>query len=176
MKIITTILLALAICSCGARKVDKTTTEENSVVSKMEHTESNVNKDISTTENKTDCSETTTETVKPIDQTKPAYFIDDCGNKKELINTSYQKKKTVKHINENKVVSNVSDKESKADINSLIGKNKSTADIHDQRDAVSQWNWLWLLIPLIIAYFIWRKSNPVDQVENIVEDIIKSRH
>jgi len=40
MKIITTILLALAICSCGARKVDKTTTEENSVVSKMETTAS----------------------------------------------------------------------------------------------------------------------------------------
>lgn len=159
----------MSLTSCGARKVDKQVLNEetetkivdNSVSEK--ESESNVKTTILTKVD--DKNETVTEETiyQPEDPTKEAIITDENG-KKTILNNS---KKTIKKItqknnikSESKSDSQIIEKEAikdekdiKASSNTDTVKKSSKTD----RNAVSMWNWLWLLIPVGIIIWLFRK-------------------
>ena len=159
----------MSLTSCGARKVDKQVLNEetetkivdNSVSEK--ESESNVKTTILTKVD--DKNETVTEETiyQPEDPTKEAIITDENG-KKTILNNS---KKTIKKItqknnikSESKSDSQIIEKEAikdekdiKASSHTDTVKKSSKTD----RDADSMWNWLWLLIPVGIIIWLFRK-------------------
>ena len=159
----------MSLTSCGARKVDKQVLNEetetkivdNSVSEK--ESESNVKTTILTKVD--DKNETVTEETiyQPEDPTKEAIITDENG-KKTILNNS---KKTIKKItqknnikSESKSDSQIIEKEAIKDEKDIkVSSHTDTVKKSSKtdRDAVSMWNWLWLLIPVGIIIWLFRK-------------------
>jgi len=160
------------LCSCGARKVDKT---EKETETKKEVTEV-VKTDVKATENtnvkevvETDVKdEETTETITytPIDETKPAIFINE-GKEVILNNTSFIKTKT-KRNKQSKIKDSVTASQNKEVADSTlktttakeVAKATESEKYIDKKQfdiiamIISYW-WLWLI--LIILLYLFKK-------------------
>lgn len=162
-------LIALGLISCGARKIEKSIVKEEvkSEVSDKSTTEkqfeSNIKENIVVKiddKNKTIIEETTYE---PKDPTKEAIVIEPDGSKTILNNSKKITKKTTKQNDtksEIKYDSEIKQKEAVKDKKAI--KASSNTDVvkkasKTEREAVSMWNWLWLLIPIGIVVWLLRK-------------------
>ena len=174
------ILLVVVFSSCGSRKVTRTESKEDAKAefsnqSKSEQTEQsqtkgeiNVKKSEEVTVDNQNQILTKKETIEPVDPTKPASYTDKDGKKQELNNS----KKTIEtrtQMNntktETKAKTETSGKtETKAqkkdlknkDIKAKSATKKLAKKNHVNREAWSVWNWVWLLIPAAVIYYVWR--------------------
>lgn len=177
-KFVIYIVLCLFI-SCGARKKDSSKTTESTKIEstdksktdKSESIETNVKKSETTTINNQDHTTTIEETVEPIDPLKEAVFTDSSGKKQSLINGKKTTKTTVKNNNtkadtkkESTEATKTDIKESEAkDIKAKANSDKKAVDVAVKRDAVSLWNFAWLLIPigLYLVYKNWSRLTAI---------------
>lgn len=174
------IVLVVVLSSCGSRKVTRTESKEAAKAefsdqSKSEQTEQsqtkgeiNVKKSEEVTVDNQNQILTKKETIEPVDPTKPASYTDKDGKKQELNNS----KKTIEtrtQMNntktETKAKTETSGKtETKAqkkdlknkDIKAKSATKKLAKKNHVNREAWSVWNWVWLLIPAAVIYYVWR--------------------
>jgi hypothetical protein len=165
------IITTMWFISCSARQAEKKRNEERSKmeltdqskIDKSENQESNVKKSEVKTENKQEQTTTVKKTVEPIDPTKPASYVDENGNKKELNNskettetTTENKKTDTKVKTDSEENTKNAKKESEAkDIKAKEDTAKKAEEIHVKRDAWSLWNLAWLLVPVVI-YLGWK--------------------
>ena len=174
------ILLVVVISSCGSRKVIRIESKEAAKAefsdqSKSEQTEQsqtkgeiNVKKSEEVTVDNQNQTLTKKETIEPVDPTKPASYTDKDGKKQELNNS----KKTIEtrtQINNTKIESKaktetLEKKESKTNKKKYENKNikakttneKLAQENHVDREAWSVFNFLWLLVPAAVLYYVWR--------------------
>ena len=174
------IVLVVVLSSCGARKVIRIESKEAAKAefsdqSKSEQTEQsqtkgeiNVKKSEEVTVDNQNQTLTKKETIEPVDPTKPASYTDKDGKKQELNNS----KKTIEtrtQINNTKTESKVKTetlekKESKTNKKKYENKNikakttneKLAQENHVDREAWSVFNFLWLLVPAAVLYYVWR--------------------
>lgn len=174
MKNLIAILLALAftLISCGARKVNKSNTEESTKIesvvtdkTKIE-SETNVTKKVVEVIDNKDETMTEVTTYTPIDNTKPANIIDEHGNKQSINNTIYRNEKVTKKGNT--LTTNTSNIGSSGKkiisidmIDSIIKDTKLKAkEVAIDRKAFNPLFLLLLLIPIgLIAFFYSRIKN-----------------
>jgi hypothetical protein len=172
-KQILILISSLVILSCGARKVNKSDTEETT----KEKSKEVVSNDVVKTENtkietKTKTDESTKETIKettykPIDNKKPALFTDSKGQKKELYNTEYTEREITRNKeskfegNTNTLVNTkTSDKTKKTSEKEKDNKKKEKTKEVDKKQfdpvsvLISYW---WFFLLLIIVYYLYRK-------------------
>ena len=174
------ILLVVVLSSCGSRKVTRTESKEDAKAefsnqSKSEQTEQsqtkgeiNVKKSEEVTVDNQNQILTKKETIEPVDPTKPASYTDKDGKKQEL-NNSKKTTETRTQMNntktETKAKTETSGKtETKAqkkdlknkDIKAKSATKKLAKKNHVNREAWSVWNWVWLLIPAAVIYYVWR--------------------
>jgi FtsZ-interacting cell division protein ZipA len=181
LSILFTFFLMSGIWSCGARKVEKNRTKEStkteltdkSKTDKSEVDQTKAETNIKKTELVTvdDQNQITTieEVLEPLDSSKEAAYTDDSG-KKQILNNAKKTTKTI--IENNNTKTDVNTKtEGFAKSESQLNKKESTANnikyntnskkavelIHIKRDAWSPWNWLWLIIPIGVCYWVWDK-------------------
>lgn len=177
-KLLATMLvisLLILVCSCGARKSEKT---NKSVISKIETTDlsrndksilenSNIKSSEKITINNQDQTITIEEIIEPLDILKPATYIDVFGKTEQFNNAKKTTKTTVKNNNTK------SDQESKKEIgtNSVQKENqqndvkkaaqtkKNEIKKNIDREAWSIWNfaWLLLLVPVCLLWKYWGK-------------------
>ena len=173
-------LLVFAINACGARKVESFKTkeaakEEFSNQSKSEQTEQsqtkgeiNVKKSEEVIVDNQNQIVTKKETIEPVDPNKPASYTDKDGKKQEL-NNSKKTTETRTQINNTKIESKaktetLEKKESKTNKKKYENKNikakttneKLAQENHVDREAWSVFNFLWLLVPAAVIYYVWR--------------------
>lgn len=179
-KIISSLIIILLFCLCscaGSRKVNKSesakaeikkTTEaltDNSKTTTTAESEQNIKRDVKIETSETETTET--ETIEPIDATKPATFIDEKGNKKELTNSKITKvKKTVlknekqsdnTNIIKNDKVSQIAQNDVKQTKVAQNKKNENKSNKESSRFSINLW---WLLI-IPVGYFVWRKLQKI---------------
>lgn len=162
-------LIALGLVSCGARKTDKQVSKEktesnfvdNSVTEK--DSESNVKENVVIKINDKNKTVTEETTYSPEDPTKEAYIIEKDGTKVVLNNSKKTYKKTIQDNNtksELKADSEINQKEAVKEEKDIKVSNNTTVikkSSKTERDAVSMWNWLWLLIPVAVLIWLFRK-------------------
>lgn len=166
---VSVIVLDLFLTSCGTRKVNKSETKETektevvSVKTEVAELEENTKTEVLSNSNSLDESTTETTVITPLDATKPAFFTDEKGNKKELFNSAYKKKVVKKHLtqkSESKAVSNTAIKaKTAANDNSkavAVKTKEAGSKTIDREIAFSLWCLLWLLIPIAL-YLAYRK-------------------
>lgn len=167
------IAIGFALNSCGARKAEKTRTEEllktetsnKSVVEKKE--ESNVKKTETTTVD--DKNETVTkETVyEPVDNTKPASVTDPDGKETKLNNSKKTTRETTKKNNTktdnlvNTVINSASEVLEKITTEGKSNSKKTAELIKIDKKVWNVWNLVWLIIPLGIIYWVWRNKTKI---------------
>ncbi len=186
-KILATLLIISMIVlfsSCGAKKTDKTTKSDSSILEltdksqseQLEESKANVDTNVKKSETLiiSDKDQTTTveETVEPVDASKPSSYTDKDGKKQELHNSKKTTKTTVKNNNTN-INSNsnaVASVKSGSEINKKINNNanikikaaakKNETDVRVDRKAWSMWNLWWLLIvPVALGIrWIWKNK------------------
>jgi len=159
----------VSMCSCGARKVNKEHSKEetktkltdNSTIEKK--SETNVKTTITTKIDDKDESITTDETFEPIDPSKESFIIEKDGTKTIFNNLKKTVKKTTKKNNtatskeilqvqnENKAV-----KEQKA-VKQLNTSKKENSVKNVERKQFNPFELLYLIIPLLIIWFAYRK-------------------
>ena len=174
------ILLVVVISSCGSRKVIRIESKEAAKAefsdqSKSEQTEQsqtkgeiNVKKSEEVTVDNQNQTLTKKETIEPVDPTKPASYTDKDGKKQEL-NNSKKTTETRTQINNTKIESKaktetLEKKESKTNKKKYENKNikakttneKLAQENHVDREAWSVFNFLWLLVPAAVLYYVWR--------------------
>lgn len=162
-----------SMCSCGARKVNKSKSEETikteSVINSEAKTESQNNLKVTETVKVDDKTQTITKetTFEPQDNSKESSITESDGKKTILNNTKKTIKETIQNNNivSNKALNSVSEKkakteEKKAESKTEEKKNKKENKVVDQK----HFNWfsLWpiYLIILGLLYF-FRKSIPI---------------
>jgi len=163
------LVLIYSACSCGARKVNrqstkeeiKTTVTDNSTTEKQ--TDTNV-KTITTVKvddkNETIIEETITE---PSDNTKESFVIEKDGTKVILNNAKKTVRKTTQKNNtqsqsfgNSELVQKQAIKEQKSVKEVNVSKKENTSKQID-REAFNPFNLLWLLIPIGIIYYFYRR-------------------
>ena len=174
------IVLVVVLSSCGSRKVTRTESKEAAKAefsdqSKSEQTEQsqtkgeiNVKKSEEVTVDNQNQTLTKKETIEPVDPTKPASYTDKDGKKQEL-NNSKKTTETRTQINNTKIESKaktetLEKKESKTNKKKYENKNikakttneKLAQENHVDREAWSVFNFLWLLVPAAVLYYVWR--------------------
>jgi len=104
--------------------------------------------------------------VKPIDPTKPASFIDEKGNKKELHNSTWEKTKSTARKHENKTDNTqVAKSENSKETNQKgisVAKAKEALKSENTSDKSTfkigfPWWIIWILLLLSAAWFCWRR-------------------
>jgi len=167
------IAVAFALNSCGARKAEKTRTEDSvktetsndAVIAKKE--ESNVKKTETTTVD--DKNETTTkETVlEPIDSTKPATIIDPDGKETKLNNSKKTIRETTRKNNVktdnlvNTVINSTAEVLEKIKSESKSNSKKTAELIKIDKKVWNVYNLLWLLIPIGLIWLIWKNKGKI---------------
>jgi len=160
------LIVSFLLVGCGARKVNKTETEktekteQTSVSEEKSVTESNVKTEVVTVENSNDSTITETVEIRPIDNTKPAYF-DNNGKIESISNAYFYKTRTIKKSKTQKAHNEVSEsKLNKTDEKALkteskvLLKEKAVAK-QTERESLFSWWWLLLIIPVGIAIRKW---------------------
>lgn len=162
-------LIAMGLISCGARKVNKEHSKEetksevvdNSVIEKQTHT----NVKTTTTVKVDDKNETVTEetTVSPEDNTKEAFIIEKDGTKVVLNNTKkVYKKTTQKNNTQSDIIKNIDEvkkeavKEQKSIKQVNTSKKENSVKKVDKK-AFNPLNLFWLIIPIALIYFLYRQ-------------------
>jgi hypothetical protein len=143
------IIFIWAIYGCGARKTEviKTETIDNT------KTETNIKRSEVVTVNDKHQTTTTEEVIEPIDATKEAVYIDKIGNKQILHNAKKRSVTAVKNNNtktESNKVADVYKVEQKAIIQTSKVK-------HIDKKQFNPFQLLWLLIPIGVIYWAYRK-------------------
>jgi cobalamin biosynthesis Mg chelatase CobN len=172
MKTKLILLSAVLLIGCGTRKTNQTKTNvyTKDVITDNTKTETKTDTNTKVTNNTETNKETgevtETETLEPIDNTKPATYVDENGKSQSLNNTKKTKTKTTRKTNE-KNKSNVITTERKkvAETIKKDVKTKSKAKVQVKQKATESnkgnfWNWI-ILILLIIAFgycFWWSRK------------------
>ena len=163
------LVLIYSACSCGARKVNKSHSKEetkNEVTdnSKTESvTDTNV-KTITTTTTDDKNESVTEETIyKPENSSKEAFIIEKDGTKTVLNNSTKTVRKVTNKNNTNtQTAYNTAEvkkeavKEQKA-INNTITSKKENSSKAIEKKQFNPFELLWLIIPLLIIYWAYRK-------------------
>lgn len=161
-------VLLYSACSCGARRVNKESNNEeiktevvdNSVTEKQ--TDTNVK--TTTTINVDDKNETVTEETvyEPSNNTKESFVIEKDGTKVILNNAKKIVRKTTQNNNtKSELVNNIDElkketvKEQKA-VKQVVESKKQNSSKQIDKKAFSPFNLLWLLIPIGIIYVFYR--------------------
>lgn len=176
MKTIFKILVISAILSlvwlflsCGARKVNKQESKEESKTEltdnsvKEKQTETNIKTEIKLTVDDKNESVTTETTYSPEDPTKEAYVIEKDGtkvvlnNSKKIVKTETKKNNT-STVKENFTVENKKDvdKDQKA-VEQVNTSTKENGLKEVKKEPFNVFNLLWLLIPIAVIYYFYRK-------------------
>lgn len=167
-------IILICICvtifsSCGARKTEKNKTEtlvknqSSSTIDLVKKEESNIK--IEETTAVDDQNQTTIKKIifTPLDPTKPASITTYDGKKIYINNAKYQTEETTqknntKTQNTNKTNSHHKSKSAQLSKKKSKGKAKIAAKAsQSSREAYSIWNLLWLIIPIGIGYYIYKK-------------------
>ena len=160
MKKLSILLIALALTSCGARKVQRSETVEKETTTLTDTTKTVVQVDnltnVQVVEN---CDEIT---FKPVDNTKEMVV-----NGKSYLNTILTHKKTNTTTNTKSV--NKSLTTVKKGVSLRNDKIKTVTVKNTKRDAVIFWWLLWFLIPIILLYIAWRNRKKI--IEEISRDL-----
>lgn len=160
MKKLSILLIALALTSCGARKVQKSETVEKETTTLTDTTKTVVQVDnLTNVQIVENCEEIT---FKPIDNTKEMVV-----NGKSYLNTVLTHKKT--NVTTNTKSVNKSLTTVKKGVSLRNDKVKTITVKNTKRDAVSMWWLLWFVIPIIIVYIAWRNRKKI--IEEISRDI-----
>lgn len=159
--------------SCGARKVNKSKTEENtkteSVVNSESKTESQNNVKVTETLKVDDKTQTITKetTFEPQDNSKESSITEPDGKKTILNNTKKTIKETIQNNNivSNKALNSVSENKAKSKENKSETK-KEEKEIKKENKVVDpkQFNWFslwWLYLIIAGLLYFFRKSIPV---------------
>jgi len=166
------LLSTILLFSCGTRKVENkkidVTTKEVTIDKSITETKADTNVKITTnTETNKETGEVTeTETLEPIDNTKPATYIDENGKSQSLNNAKKTKTKTKRKTNENKKANIVVDKVEKVakkqqnDIKTKSKVSVQTKDKSTVSDKGNFWNWILLIIfgICIIWFVVWSRK------------------
>ena len=150
---IITLLLAITLIGCGARKsttqTDKieTQTETQTEVKETDNTKTTTDVVINKETNEV----TEVETIEPIDITKPSFY-----NGKSFTNSKITKRKRNVFSKEKNKVNQVVENDKKAVKKERVKAkaNVKTKSKEVERDALNLW-WLFLLV-IILAYIGWR--------------------
>lgn len=158
--------------SCGSRKSEKTNKSDSSKteltdLSKNDKSiveDSNIKSSEKITINNQDQTTIIEETIEPLDVLKPASFVEN-GKKQELFNSKKTTKTTVKNNNTKMEIAskkdnktNIVQKEKKQNnIKKKAESKKEQSKKKVDREAYSFWNWLWLLIPVVLVISNWKK-------------------
>lgn len=171
--ILLTIFLTIGLCSCGARKKEKSNlteivkTEEVKKETETEKEDTNVQKTEETKTNSQTGTTTKKITTRPIDPTKPATVTDKKGNKTKLDNAELVEEETTTNN------STITDQKSALDIKAKkertrileeqrkVATKKEEEILNLKRDKFSMWNFLWLLIPAGIVFLIYRFKDKI---------------
>lgn len=163
------IIIFYCMCSCGARKVQKqqskeetkTETVDNSVTEKQIDTNVKI-----TTETKfDDKNETVTSEVvyEPADNSKESFVIEKDGTKvilnnaKKIVRNTAQKNNTISNTNQYVYsVQKEIEKEQKA-INKKHEEKKENKSKQGERDQFSLYYLLWFVIPIGVIYYFYRR-------------------
>lgn len=166
--LILVLLMAILVSGCGARKVAKSQTEEAQKVEVTDNTlilkkEEVAVKVVETTiindQNKTKIKETI---YKPIDATKEATFTTPDGKSHKLNNAEIMFKETEQKNNtkidnsRNSEQFHTSELSESSEYALKAYTKKTDESTQAEREAFSIWNWLWMLIPAAVIYFVWR--------------------
>lgn len=160
------LILAIVVSGCGARKVAKTQTEEaqkvqitdNTLIQKKEEIAVKVVETTSVNDrNKTKIQETI---YKPIDPTKEAMVTTPDGKSHKLHNAEVMFKETEQQNNTKTDNSRNSEQFQKSELSELsefgikAEIKKSNLGVNNEREAWSVWNWIWLLIPIVLLVIV----------------------
>jgi len=168
MKYIITILLALTLCSCGARKVNKQHSEVSSVVKDTTSSQTNskttevVNSDITVKDNTSIDWNTETATVTPIDAKEPVVITDTNGKTTTIKNATVVINKASGAI-KNDVTTVDKGSVSKTDTTAVkanSGHVETKTSITDSKvvDKKEATTWVWWLLLLIPAGYLVYKG------------------
>lgn len=169
MKKFILILGSFLLFSCGARKVDKreelhTVKTDSSYIIKKDLTV-NTNTKIETRIFTNDSTKEEIEEINysPIDRNKPAIFTDELGNKRELNNISFTKRK-IKRNKALKTESNIITSEDKKSVD----RSKESGNLKKRKEDYSfekhtfresfQWYWIIFIILLLCAAYYYIKK------------------
>ena len=164
--------IALIFISCGARKVDKSKTQEvlqtetsdNSVVTKT--ADSNLkSREVTKVDDK---NETVTKEVnyEPINPLLPASITDENGKKTVLDNAKKTTRETTQKNNTKTDISKKTEQVAKIvalnkkDVQAKTDSEKSAVAIKSERKVYSVFNFFWLLI-LVPIYLIWKNRSVI---------------
>jgi hypothetical protein len=172
-KTILSILLALMICSCGARKSDKSRldevqkTEITDNSGKVQKEESNIRENSTIKVDDKNKIKTTETKYKPVDPTKEASVTTPDGKKHNLNNAEIVIKETEQQNNTKTDNSTNSEQFHKSEVSEL-SEFKAKADVKKasevikiDREAWSIWNWLWLLVPIGLIVIVWKNKTKI---------------
>lgn len=179
-KIIIALLLALVICSCGARKVDKNKNSEaqeveftdNSIIQKKEESNLKITENTKVDDkNETLIKETVFEPVNP---NNPSSVIDENGKETILKNAKKTTKETKQKNNTKTDNSKDSEQFNKSEVSEKIESAAkvdtkiASEEVKVDRAAWSLWSWLWLLIPIgLIVLVVKNRMKIVTWIEDI---------
>jgi hypothetical protein len=174
------LLTSFLLMSCGARKAESSKTKEAAKAefsdqSKSEQAEqsqtkgeTNVKKSEQIIISDNNQSQTIIETVQPVDPTKLATYKDKNGKLQELNNakvitqTTTQKNNTKTGVETKTEASGKSESQSNKkgsenkDIKAKSGSEKLAKEKVVNREAWSIFNFLWLLVPAAVLYYVWK--------------------
>jgi uncharacterized protein YcfL len=166
MKTKLILLSALLLIGCGGtRKTqnEKTNVHTKDVITDNKKTETKTDTNTKVTNNteinKETGEVTETETLEPIDNTKPATYIDENGKSQSLNNTKKTKTKTTRKTNEKtKANTNVVEHKKVAETIKKDVKTKSKAKVQVKQKSTESNKgnlWNWIILMLLIVYVIW---------------------
>lgn len=145
-------LSALTFVSCGARKVQKSETE---VKTEVTTTVKDTSSKVSETKKREQVFSFTDELeITPIDTTKAIEVVDSNGNKQTYFNAKIKRKQT-------QVNKSVDTEIKVAENASKVGKTKAKQTFEEEtkqtdKEAVYFWNYLWILLLLLLIVGIYR--------------------
>ena len=155
--------LAFTLLSCSARKVQKSETE---VKTEVTTTVKDTSSKVSETKKREQVFSFTDELeITPIDTTKAIEVVDTNGNKQMYFNAKIKRKQT-------QVNKSVDTETKVAENASKVGKTKAKQTIKEEtkqtdKEAVSFWSYLWIILLLILLVGIYRfYKKYVQQREN----------
>lgn len=152
MKKTLILLSALTLVSCGARKVQKSETE---VKTEVTTTVKDTSSKVSETKKREQIFSFTDELeITPIDTTKAIEVVDNNGNKQKYFNAKIKRKQT-------QVNKSVDTEIKVAEKASKVGKTKAKQTVKEEtkqtdKEAVSFWNYLWIVLLLLLLVGIYR--------------------
>lgn len=158
----------VAMCSCGARKVNKKSFKEETKTELIDNlvtdkqTETNIKTETKIIVDDKNESVTTETTYSPEDPTKEAYVIEKdgikviLGNSKKTVKTETKKNNTQTTALETKEEVKKDVYKERKDVVEVTEAKKENSSKEVKKDTFNVFNLLWLLIPIVIIYIFYR--------------------